>query len=56
MSTCEKCWADARLRYLLQGGTVTDHYRELIAERKAKPCTAAEQRGHPYTPPVEGHS
>lgn len=45
MAACEKCWRDAGLDALLRGGSVSDHYRRLLDERRDKPCTEAEQRG-----------
>ena len=38
MSACEKCWRDANLRAATMGGTVSDHYRALLDERKDNPC------------------
>lgn len=48
MSACEKCWRDANWRALHFGGSVTDHYHDLLRERKDKPCSEAEQRGNGY--------
>jgi hypothetical protein len=42
---CEKCWADAYLRSIIEGRTQTEHYRELLEERKENPCTPEEQAG-----------
>jgi len=42
---CEKCWADAYLRSLFSGKSQADCYRELLEERKDKPCSEAEQKG-----------
>lgn len=43
---CEKCWGDAYMRTLSDPvKTQSDHYRELLEERKDKPCTEAQQRG-----------
>lgn len=42
MSACEKCWRDASMRALLLGGSVVDHYRDLLKERADKPCTAEQ--------------
>ena len=38
MAACEQCWRDASERALLLGGSVFDHYRQLLAERKDNPC------------------
>ena len=45
MVGCEKCWGDAYMRYRDKGGTQTDHYNDLIKERKDNPCTPKEQAG-----------
>ena len=45
MSACEKCWRDANVRALTLGGSVADHYRDLLEERRDRPCSEAEQRG-----------
>lgn len=46
MSCCEKCWADAYMRSLGdRTKTQADHYRDLLEERKDKPCSKEEQRG-----------
>lgn len=42
---CEKCWRDANLRAILLGGSVVDHYNDLLCERSTAPCSAKEQRG-----------
>jgi hypothetical protein len=39
MAACEKCWRDANQRALLLGGSVSDHYRALLDERRANPCS-----------------
>ena len=41
MSGCEKCWSDAQSSV----GDVAERYHELIAERKATPCTPEQQAG-----------
>ena len=43
---CEKCWGDAYKRSLVDGRAQSEHYRELLEERKDNPCTHAEQDGH----------
>lgn len=35
---CEKCWNDAFVRARRDGRSQADHYRELLDERKDKPC------------------
>lgn len=50
MAACEKCWRDANLRALTLGGFVSDHYDDLLKERKDKPCSEAEQRGETELP------
>jgi hypothetical protein len=37
---CEKCWSDAFLRMLADPSrTQTEHYSDLLLERKESPCT-----------------
>jgi hypothetical protein len=50
---CEKCWGDAYLRTLSDPGkTQAEHYRDLLEERKERPCSPAQQeRG--YEPATE---
>ena len=39
MTACEKCWADAYVRSLADTSkTQTDHYMDLLDERKDNPC------------------
>ena len=45
MSACEKCWRDASQRALLLGGSVTDHYGDLLNERRSNPCSPDEASG-----------
>ena len=45
MPCCEKCWGEAYTRMLLWGGSQTDHYQDLLLERKDNHCTEAEQKG-----------
>lgn len=37
MAACEKCWRDASLRVMLLGGSVVDHYNDLLRERVCEP-------------------
>lgn len=43
--TCEKCWDDAYLRSLASGRTQADEYRDVLAERIGRPCTAEQRAG-----------
>ena len=45
MPMCEKCWGDAYTRMRLRGGSQDEHYRELLKEREADPCTPEQQQG-----------
>lgn len=46
MSACEKCWGDAYSRMMCQPEkSQTEHYRDLLNERKDNPCTPEEQAG-----------
>jgi hypothetical protein len=46
MPTCEKCWADAHKRAVSNPTrSQTDHYYDLLKERKDKPCSPEEQAG-----------
>lgn len=43
MAMCEKCWADAYSRHLSNSDkSQTEHYNELVAERKDNPCDINE--------------
>jgi len=43
---CEKCWADAYMRWMSNPEKdQAEHYRELLAERKDHPCTPEQQAG-----------
>lgn len=43
---CEKCWSDAYNRMLsFPSKSQTDHYFDLLKERKDIPCTEKEQKG-----------
>jgi len=46
-NSCQKCWDDAHLR-AAEGGTKTqtDHYIDLLRERRSIPCTPEEQDRH----------
>ena len=46
MASCEKCWSDSYMRMSenpMMGQT--EHYHELLKERKDNPCTLEEQAG-----------
>ena len=46
MSVCEKCWSDAGRRvHENPSKSRTDHYMDLLEERKDNPCTPEEQTG-----------
>ena len=46
MSVCEKCWMDAnRLAMSDPSKSVTQHYLDLLEERKDNPCSEDEQKG-----------
>lgn len=46
MAMCEKCWGDAYMRMLGEPSkSQTEHYKDLLNERKDNPCTPAQQRG-----------
>ena len=46
MAACEKCWADAHRRTLDHPiKSQTEHYRDLLEERKFTPCTPEQQKG-----------
>lgn len=43
---CEKCWADAFMRTFKNPcKSQSDHYFDLIEERKDNPCTPKQQAG-----------
>lgn len=45
---CEKCWRDAWARFYASADPskdVSDHYRDLLAERRDSPCTPEQERG-----------
>jgi len=45
MAGCEKCWADAYRRTLDHPmKSQTEHYQDLLEERKDNPCTPEEQK------------
>ena len=46
MGCCEKCWGDAYRRALGDTSkTQSDHYRDLLEERKDNPCSQKDQDG-----------
>ena len=46
MPVCEKCWADAWMRARNHPmKSHSEHYHDLLEERKNNPCTEAQQRG-----------
>jgi len=50
MASCEKCWGDAYTRtHTNPMKSQTEHYQELINERKDNPCTPEQQAGHDAT-------
>jgi len=49
MAGCEKCWSDAGMRTALCGGSQTDHYHDLLKERRNDPCSPEEQCGELHT-------
>ena len=43
---CEKCWNDAQSRiYADTSKSKTEHYQDLLKERKNNPCSPKEQAG-----------
>lgn len=46
MASCEKCWDDAFMRSWTEPiKSQTEHYHDLIEERKDNPCSPEEQAG-----------
>ena len=46
MASCEKCWVDAYTRSLVQPWkSQSEHYQELMLERRDNPCTPKQQAG-----------
>jgi hypothetical protein len=46
MASCEKCWEDAFYRSMVDAfKSKSEHYSDLIKERKDNPCTPEEQAG-----------
>ena len=45
MSTCEKCWADARAASFFRGVDQSAEYNRLLREREESPCSAEEMAG-----------
>ncbi len=45
MAACEKCWADAYIRVINNPmKSQTEHYQDLLEERKNNPCSEIEQK------------
>lgn len=43
---CEKCWSDAFRRVAFDPSkSQSEHYRDLLEERRKRPCTLKQQRG-----------
>lgn len=43
---CEKCWGDAWGRVICDSSkTISQHYLDLLEERKNRPCTSQQQAG-----------
>jgi hypothetical protein len=43
---CERCWGDAYLRYRADPRkSRSDHYHDLLLERKDNPCTPEQEKG-----------
>ncbi len=47
MATCEKCWRDAHLHYLMSVAFQVDQYHRIVRERESAGiiCTPEEQCG-----------
>jgi len=46
MPSCEKCWGDAYRREFNQPlKSQSEHYHDLLEERKDNPCSPKEQAG-----------
>lgn len=44
MAICEKCWKDAYMRMVNQPSKAqTEHYMDLLEERKNNPCSLEQQ-------------
>ena len=39
MTVCETCWKVAATRAMARGGSVVDHYYQVLEERKDNPCS-----------------
>lgn len=49
MPCCEKCWSDAYLRFVVNPNkSQTEHYYDLLEERKNNPCSQEEQQINRY--------
>ena len=45
MAACEKCWSDAYRRMLADTSkSQTEHYYDLLEEKKDNPCSSEEQQ------------
>jgi hypothetical protein len=42
MAACERCWRDAHFRVMHLGGSVIDHYHDLLRERTDRPCVQCD--------------
>jgi hypothetical protein len=52
MAMCERCWRDAYMREMANTSkSQSQHYHDLIEERKDHPCTEDEQKGIFKQPP-----
>lgn len=46
MAACEKCWSDAYMRMVDHPmKSQSEHYQDLLEERKDNPCSIEEQKG-----------
>ena len=46
MPACEKCWADAGRRAMSDPSkSKSEHYMDILKERKDNPCSKEEQEG-----------
>lgn len=47
MAACEKCWNDAYVRMIGDPGkSQSEHYNDLLEERKNNPCNEKENRNN----------
>lgn len=47
MTVCETCWKVATTRAMARGGSVVDHYYQVLDERKDNHCNQEDQRAAP---------